>query len=491
MNVLSATQNPSAPYFGVPAADPVLDIQAKILFWRENPDQFVREVFGAEPDNWQDQALKDMTAYNWLSIKSGHGVGKSTFLSWAILWFMTCFYPCKVPCTAPSAHQLYDILWAEIRLWHRKMPPALSSQFEIKSDRIDLVGGGDSFAVARTSRKENPDALQGFHSENILFVVDEASGVEEIVFEVAKGALSTRGARQLLTGNPTKSSGYFFKSFQNPLFHHITVSCLESKNVDPDYISSMAAEYGIESNVYRYRVLGEFPKSDEDVLIPLDLVQDATGRDIFTSGKPRPVWGLDVARYGNDRSCLVKRHPRELKHDIKVWNQLSTMELVGHVKAEWDATEEEERPEAIYVDVIGVGAGVVDRLSELGLPVVGINVSESPAIGLENVFRMRDELWMGALRWFESRSVRLKPGIKNLEYLVNELTGIRKGYTSSGKLRVESKDDMKKRGLRSPDVADGFVLTFAFQSSVASGHASARNSNWKTKVSRSNGGTVA
>lgn len=455
------------------------DAQQTILRWRNDPVAFVKEVFGAVPEPWQIEALMAVVTNDKITIRSGHGVGKSTLLAWVLIWFMSTNYPVKVACTAPSSHQLYDVLWAEVRLWLRRAIPAIEGQFVVKMDRIELVGGGDSFASARTARAESPDALQGFHSEHMLFLIDEAPGVPNIIFEVAAGAMSTPGAKQILTGNPTRASGYFKKSHDpGSGFYKMKVSCEESSRVSRDWIKEMEEEYGRDSNIFRYRVLGEFPTSDVDVFIPMELIQSAITRDVAVGIKSIPVWGLDVARYGSDRSCLIKRYDNAVLEMPKVWSGLSTMELTGAVLNEY--TFAPVKPSAIYVDVIGIGSGVYDRLEELELPVVAVNVSESPSFAVENAFRMRDELWVMARKWLESKLVKFidHPG------LVAELSQVRSSFTSSGKIRIESKDDYKRRGFRSPDVADAFVLTFAYQSSIGMGTESRRMSDWKVPIKR-------
>lgn len=458
------------------------DIAKLILRWRNDPVAFVREALSAEPDTWQEESLNALVTNDRISIRSGHGVGKSAFLSWVLLWFLCTRYPAKVAATAPSAHQLHDILWSEVHMWVRRMKPELAEQFYIKADKIELVGGAlECFAVARTARKEAPDALQGMHSENMLFLMDEASGIDEVIFEVAAGALSTPGAKQILTGNPIRATGYFYRSqMPGSGFWTRKVASTEAKQVSKQFIQDMITAYGEDSNVYKVRVLGEFPTSDDDTLISFELIEGATKRDVNIQRRDA-IWGLDPARYGNDTSCLVKRFPRGVVDMPKVWSKLSTMELVGQLKNEYDNTVDDEKPIVIYVDSIGIGAGVVDRALELDLPVVGINVSESPAILAGTAFRMRDELWLLAAGWFESREVK----VCNHARLINELSSIRKGFTSSGKTRIESKDDMKKRTQRSPDVGDAFVLTFAYSSGtsfVANDNTSYRN--WKKPIRR-------
>jgi hypothetical protein len=460
-------------------------VATRIHIWRNDPVLFVKEMFNAEPDVWQAEALQALVTNDRIAIRSGHGVGKSTFLAWSLIWFLTTRYPAKIPCTAPSANTMFDVLWAEVRMWIRKMPEALQSQYDIISDRISLMGGNmESFASARTARREQPDALQGFHSENIMFLIDEAAGVDDVIFQVAAGAGSTEGAKMVLTGNPTTTSGFFAKAFRHGSgFWTRTVSCLEAKQVSRKFIEDMKRDYGEDSDVYRVRVLGLPPNEDQDSLIAFDIVSSAINREVQVTRK-NAIWGLDVARYGNDTSCLVKRFPRGVVEEPKVWSKLDTMQLAGRIKAEYDGTIEKERPESIYVDSIGIGAGVVDRLFELGLPVVGINVSENPALLSELVHRQRDELWWNAKVWLESRECV----IPNNERLVNELVSIRKGFTSAGKIQVESKDQMKRRGLRSPDVADAFVLTFAFTNPMQA-FMSKASTDWKTPISRTSDGT--
>ena len=449
---------------------------------RENPVLFVEQILGATPQKWQREALEAIAKHDKVAIKSGHGVGKTAFEAWVTLWWLMTHYPCKVAVTANSAHQLSDVLWTEIDRWARDMPPAFKNLLEFKSDKIALKGASDSFAVARTSRRENPEALAGFHSPHMLFVVEEASGVPNIIFETASGALSTVGAKIIMCGNPTRSDGYFYDAFHSDRenWHCITVSCREGEYVDPKFITDMANKYGEESNVFAVRVLGEFPTQSDDVLVPLHLVEDAVKRDIEMAETTPVEWGLDVARFGSDRSALCKRQGQVMVEPIKTWQGKDLMELAGIILAEHDAVPYRMRPQAIYIDAIGLGAGLADRLRELGLPAIGVSVSESASLK-ERFNRLRDELFWNAREWFEARDCKVPQD----DTLIAEITGIRYKYLSSGKLKVESKDEMKRRGQRSPDVADAFVLTFAGQGAVAGGYSKGYNSNRSLKPNTS------
>jgi len=262
----------------------------------------------------------------------------------------------------------------------------------------------------------------------------------------------------LLLGNPVRSSGFFYDTHNRLAGDWVTmkVSCADSPRVSEAYIEEMKARYGEESNAYRIRVLGEFPKSDEDTVIPMELLDLAMNRDVEASPYAPLVWGLDVARFGSDRSALCKRRGNAVTEPIKTWKNLDLMQLTGAVVAEFEILPPSERPTEILVDSIGLGAGVVDRLRELNLPARGINVSESPAMG--TTYRnLKAELWYKAKSWLEQRDCRLPKD----ELLIAELATVRYSFTSNGKIQIEGKDEIRKRGLASPDKADAFCLTFA------------------------------
>ena len=443
-----------------------------IIRWRSDPVSWVLHHFGPVMiEKWQAEALENVANHNFVSIRSGHGVGKTTFLSWCLLWWMSTRYPVKVACTAPSGHQLFDLLWPEVAMWLRKMPQDLQDQFEIKADKIELANGGrENFAVARTARKETPEALQGFHSEHMLYLIDEAPGIPEIIFEVAEGAMSTPGAKTVMTGNPTRTSGYFYDSHQ-PLktgddWVRMKVSCFDSTRVSPDYPERVARRWGINSNVYKVRVLGEFPTDDDDTYFSFDKIMAATQRDVEPINE-RPRWGVDPARFGNDRSTLCKRKGNVVSEEPKYWSKLDTMLLVGKIVAEWKEAPAYDKPSHILVDSIGIGAGVADRLRELSkqgklgdTKVIDVNVSETAAIR-DDCNRLRDELYMEAHDWLDRMDCKLPVGNKRDGDLVGEMSVIKYDFQSDGTLVIESKKMMKKRGLRSPDLLDSFVNTFA------------------------------
>ena len=408
---------------------------------------------------WWWEASEKLVRKQRLSIRSGHGVGKSAFLAICILWFACCYFPCKIPCTAPTAHQLSDVLWAELSKWHRVLRermPELASQFEQTQDEYRLIEAPkESFAVARTARADKPEALQGFHSDNLLIVGDEASGIPDVIFEVGQGTLSTAGAFAILAANPTRKSGFFYETHHRlrDRWETIQVNGENSELVSKQFVDDIAHQYGADSNVYRVRVLGEFANEADDIVIPLELCESAKIREVEVFGDV--LWGIDVARFGRDRTTLVKRRQNATLEKHKSWIGQDLMQTSGRIYAEWLETPPDQRPKMIFVDVIGLGAGVADRLQELGLPVSGVNVAEEASVD-DKYQRLRDELWFKGRKWLENKNCKLFDD----DVLIAELTLPKYGFTSTGKLKVESKDELKKRYPQSPDVAEAFLMTF-------------------------------
>jgi phage terminase large subunit len=437
--------------------------------YRDKPVEFVRNVLKANPLPWQETFLQAIArGERRISVRAGHGVGKSTVNAWAVIWHLTTRYPQKTVCTAPTASQLFDALFSEIKSWVNRLPEFMKKLFEVTSDRIVLRSSPESsFVSARTSSAERPEALAGIHSEHVLIICDEASAIPEPVFESAAGSMSGHSATTVLIGNPTRNSGLFF------LTHHalqgdwftMHVSCKDNPLVSQDFVRQIASTYGEESNAYRVRVLGEFALRDDDVLIPADLVDAAMVRDIALDMAEPLIYGLDVARFGNDRSVLAKRRGNVLLPP-RVWAGLDLMQLVGAVAHEAQA----DRPDEINVDSIGIGAGVADRLREVmsgtRTSVRDVNVAESAAMNPQ-ANRLRDDLWLQARDWFRARACQI-PKDPDLR---QELVTPTYKFTSTGKIVVEPKDMMKKRGLRSPDIADALCLTFAGQASLVGGRA--------------------
>lgn len=440
-----------------------------IELYGDDPVGFVKNVLGAQPQPWQEEFLRKIAnGERRISVRAGHGVGKSTACSWALIWHQCCRYPQKSIVTAPTASQLYDALFSELKSWLNKLPPVLKDSFEVFSDKITFKAAPESsFISARTSSAERPEALAGVHSEHVLLVVDEASAVPEAVFEAAAGSMSGHSATTILISNPTRNSGLFYKTHHELAsdWHRMHVSCIDNPLVATDFVRQIKMTYGEDSNAFRIRVLGEFALADDDTLIPADLVDGAIDRDVVVPQSEPMIYGVDVARYGTDRTALCKRRGNVVI-EIKSWGGLDLMQTVGVIVNEAKL----DSPEEICVDTIGLGGGVADRLREQGFNVRDVNVSESSAMN-PNAHRLRDELWMSVKEWLATRAVKLPKD----DALRHELVAPRYTFMSNGKLIVESKDSMRKRRMRSPDLADALCLTFAGKAAMVGG----RGFAWK------------
>ena len=430
--------------------------------WYDDPDLFDRDMWadkGDEPEAWQTEASKLVAANERIAIRSGHGVGKSCWLARRIIWWGVTRNPWKVGCTAPSSGQMFDALWSELAKWHSKMLPSFRKLFEWKAERFEWTADpAISYAVAKTARRETPEALAGLHSENMLFLIDESPGVDDIIFETARGAMSTLGAKTIMTGNPTRLSGYFYDAFHKNRQHwaNMRVSCYDSRRTNVREINQWKEEYGEDSNFFRVRALGEFPDSEDGTIIPLYLVEAAVTRDV-AQVPSEEVWGLDVSAAGNDLCALAKRRGNIMPEAIKTWRSDDTMVSVGKVVAEYNGAK--VKPMQICVDSNGIGAGVAHALSAQGIPVHCVNVSESHSSN-DRYLRLRDEMWERAREWFYGRDVR----IFNDPHFIGEITRIKWSFSPNGKMKAMSKYDMKlapPRGLgKSPDRSEAFCFTF-------------------------------
>jgi hypothetical protein len=332
----------------------------------------------------------------------------------------------------------------------------------------------------------------------VLLLADEASGVPEPVFEAAIGSMSGHHAVTILTGNPVRTTGFFHKTHTDlsDMWWTKRVSCFDvPEAVSGAFVEQVRRTYGEHSNAYRVRVLGEFPTSESDTIIPFELVEASLTRDVAPARDAPVVWGVDCARFGDDRSALAKRRSYELLEPVKAWTKLDTMELAGRIHNEYHAEPVDLRPVEINVDVIGIGAGVVDRLRQLGLPARGINVSESPALMDKDRYRdLRAELWFKGREWFARRDCKLPDSYRNPppeQDLVRELTTQKYDYSpQSNKIFALSKADMKKKyGVDSPDLADAFILTLA-SDAMRLTHGRYAMTSWRTAISRPMKGLV-
>ena len=298
-------------------------------------------------------------------------------------------------------------------------------------------------------------------------MLDEASGVEETIFEAAEGALSTPEAKVLMLGNPTRNSGTFAASHRQNRGDYTALHfrSQDSPLVDPGYRERLVRKWGEGSNVVRVRADGDFPRQEDDVLISLDLTEPCLHRERVAGSGPR-ILGVDVARMGSDRSVLLLRQGRVVDH-IAVLSKQDTMATVGRIVGVLDRWQ----VDTIAVDLIGVGAGVYDRLMELKrlgritCQVSGVDVSTAaPPKTVKDemqAYRLRDHLWLLTAQWLRDEApVFCAEDPQANEDLAGELASVAYTLSSDGCLIVEDKDSMRKRLGHSPDLADALCCTF-------------------------------
>lgn len=441
----------------------------------EGPVLYAREVLGINPDPWQEEVLR---AYGrgerQMAVASCHGVGKSLVASICITHQQATRFPQVTALTAPTKGQLEDVLWKEVVNQIRKWPKFLQELFNVTSSRVEFRPSNKrSFCVATTARDENPEALQGRHEDEgwVLLVVDEASGVGDPVYESSGGSMSGPRCQMLLLSNPTRLNGYFYDCFHSmrSQWRLWQIGYLQSTRVDRAYVESMRARHGEHSNAFRIRCLGLFPLGDDDSVFPLDVVASARGREIEPLPGTIPVWGIDVAGAGRDRSVLMKRTGKVLDPDFCIWRGKEQVELISLITGEWQRTPPSKRPGEIIIDATGLGAGLAGHLCQLGLPAIGINASEAPVVKNTIYRNRRSEMFFMARDWFMARDCKL-PGepIRHpsegdgdqIEGLIEELCAFAWDQTDTGKTRVENNKEVAEKIKRSPDLASAFVLTF-------------------------------
>lgn len=448
----------------------IATIEQLLEIYVDDPVAFVEDILGADPDDWQRAVLADLANNPRVSVRSGQGVGKTALESWAVIWFLTCRPFPKVICTAPTKQQLYEVLWAEIAKWLNDSK--VSNILKWTKTKVYMVGYADRwFATAKTATR--PENMQGFHEDNMLFVCDEASGIADPIMEAILGTLSGEDNKLLMCGNPTKISGVFYDSHNKDRgdYKSHKVSSLDSKRTSKENIAMLEKKYRKDSDVYRVRVLGEFPKAESDAFIPLEFVELSTAAELEVDDRILHI-GVDVARFGDDETVIAPRIKNKV-YTLQTYSKQDTMVTAGWVIRtvnDFFAKFPYMKRAIVNIDDDGVGGGVTDRLKEVireeNLP-IQVNPIHNGSAALDPHYANRGtECWADLRDILEenfSGQIQGKDLIVELpndEKLISQLSTRKYKMTSVGKIALERKEDMKKRGLPSPDRADAVVLSF-------------------------------
>lgn len=429
------------------------------------------------PEPWQEKLLRDLGTHikdnmlrremeldmvPWKSaVASGHGVGKSAFVAWVIYFLMSTRVDTRGAVTANTQHQLEDRTWPELSKWHN---------LAINKHWFTWTATGLTFAAypdekkknyrmtAATVSEHNTEAFAGLHNEGktVAVVFDEASGIFKKIWEVAEGALTDGEAFFFAFGNPTQPDGEFADCFDkhSHLYYTMYVDSREVSHTNKIALQGIIDKYGEDSDQARVRVYGKFPSASVDAFIPMQCVNDAMGRDEGYDAGAALIMGVDGSRSETgDKFRISYRQGRDARTiPSKVFPGMKTMEAVRIVSQEADRY----KPDLIVIEGTGPTTGLIDVLKDRGYPVAEVYPG-SQADDFEKFQNKRIEWWYLMREWLWEEGV-LPPS----EDLKRELTTIHYGYQrQTRKMYLEAKEDLKSRGLPSPDEADSLALTFA------------------------------
>jgi len=430
------------------------------------------------PRKWQRETLRNLAAHIKanqgkvdmdtlrMAVASGRGIGKSALVSWLILWMLTTRIGSSVVVSANSEAQLRSVTWGELSKWTAMLinshwwEPSATKLTPAKwlTDIVerDLKKGTRYWAAeGKLWSEENPDSYAGVHNhDGMMLIFDEASGIPDSIWSVGAGFFTENILDRywLAFSNPRRNQGYFFECFhaKRDFWQGKQVDARTVEDTDKAVYEQIIAEYGPDSYQARVEVYGEFPSEGDDQFISPQLVNDAVARPRYNDETAPIILGIDPARGGADSTVIVVRQGRDVKA-IKRYQGEDTMAIVGRVIE----AIEEYKPVLAVIDEGGLGYGILDRLHEQRYKVVkGVNFGWRPKQPM--YLNKRAELWGAMKDWLKSASI---PDDRRFK---SDLTGVMVKPTSSGVIQLESKKDMKARGLASPDAADALAVTFAF-----------------------------
>lgn len=427
-----------------------------LIGYKRNILSFIRAM-GAEPTLQQIMFIQDAISSrkSRVAVKSCTSSGKTAALAWLILWAIAVEDDIRILATAPTYPLLNRVLRTEVDKWHQKLPQMVQDLYIMTQDKIVRKGNSTHRCDFATANADNEQALAGGHSGNYWIIVDEGSAVEDDVYEVLLGTLSYgSGGRLLITSNPTRSVGFYYDLFaeDNPFWKLHTFTAFDSPNISNEYIEEMAHTYGEDHDFYRVRILGEFPKASSTQYITSAEVQGAVDMKLPLGAYHHypKVAGIDIARFGDDNTVFTTRQGPKIL-DITTYQGLNTMEVAGLVVQYW----QQWGHHSVFIDGVGLGAGVVDRCRELQVPVVDVIVSNKSS-NPNKFVNVKSQLWGSMKDWLGNGA-----DIPNNQDLRKQFLAMEYGYNQKMQIQLMSKKEMKKKHNFSSDIPDSIALTFA------------------------------
>lgn len=429
----------------------------------DGPDKWQKDVLNevgdllraqANREEWKGRDIGNVIQY---AIKAGRDPGKTALIAWIVHFFISTRPNCRGIVTANTKVQLESTTWREIAKWHDLS--IHKHWFEHNASRFTQLSKPKTWYITPVIwSEERPQAVAGVHEKYVIVIFDEASEISDVIWETIEGGLTDPYCFWLAAGNPTKTEGRFFECFDKGKFSHRwiqkTIDSREAKRPDKEKIRQWIEDYGDDSDYVRVWVKGEFPRMSLEQFISPSIVDEAMGRKHDPEkwrGYPK-IMGVDVARHGDDRNCIVIRQGRQIREINKFPGKIeSLMVMVGHCIRKI----EEWRPQAVFIDV-GMGYGVIDRLRELGYQNV-FEVNFGMKASREKEYHdKRAEIWGLMKKWLIEDGA-----IPQDEDLKRDLVGPQYGFDHRQRVQLERKKEMKGRGLPSPDAGDALAVTFA------------------------------
>ena len=467
------------------------DRVTKQRLYREKPVKFARHVLNVRPWQKQQDILNAVSNNQQVAVRSCNGAGKTFTAAIATLWWLMSYDNAIVITTAPSERQVKELLWREIRQLY--MPHRETIGGKLTRTRLDFAPNRYAYGFSTNTE----DRFQGFHSGNILVIVDEASGVDEFIYYAITGILTTQNAKLLMIGNPHGLAGTFYDAFHKGRkeFHTVHISAFDTpaftdagitadniadfeypdpqiQDTDeettdeqhpappkipyglstPNWALRTFNRYGPQSSVYQTRVLGEFPEEANDTLIPLRDVEAAVKRPHVVQPDDKPIMGVDIARFGDDKTVIIIRKGMLVLH-IEELRKSDLVNTTGRVIT----AAKEFKVKDIIVDEVGIGAGVLDTLKvDNQFQTTGFN-GGARANHVDKYLNLRAQIFDGLKQRFADGDI----SIPNDPELISQLASLTYRYNARGQLMLESKDVIKSHGMQSPDKADALAYAFA------------------------------
>lgn len=412
-----------------------------------------------------DKAMQGL-AKKRVSVRSGHGVGKSAALAMLIIWYLFCWKDAQVPCTAPTGEQMHDILWKELSLWLGRLPEKIKNLYEWQSGYLRMVERPETwFARAKTARKENPEALAGVHGDHVMMAIDEGSGVPDEIINTAEGALTGENVLVITISNPTRLIGWFYDSHHKDKANWQTLhfNSEQSPIVDKSFVDRIIQKHGKDSDEYKIRVVGDFANEDavdDKGFVPLMVRGDfkvVPNSAIRFGGRKK--MGVDPAGEGSNKTKIWVRDAFQAKcvfsEQISNPKQIAQKVIQNCIDYDVDFCD-------VWVDNFGEGANVAQEVALLGsndqqqARVNAVNVGDN-AEDKEHYLNIRAEASWRMKQWFKAggeagETSEIEQQALSLRY--RRMTG------KGSRIQMMSKELMRKEGYESPDDMDAIMLTF-------------------------------